>query len=576
MRSNISLHFFFIVVSMDERVQNDNQILRSLEMVLDLKEVMNSFSGILQDGNSGALSLVKKGSGKMTLSGANTFSGNTTLDEGSLEVKNAQALGTGSLSQTDGSSSLIFDTTGTVTNDLSIFSVEFLQDVILSGNIIANNATYDVADGVTAEASGDITGTGGTTKIGLGTQVLSGNNTYTGANDVQVGTLRAGSTTAFGDNVATTVDSGAVLELDGFSNSIGSLAGAGTVENASVTAATLTTGADNTSTTFSGILQDGAGGGTFGLTKVGTGTMTLTGANQHTGTTTLNAGTLVLGNVSAAGTGTISQTYGTSLLRLNTTGTVTNAMSLYNVESLQDVTLSGNITANNTTYDIATGTTTTLSGDISGSGGVTKEGLGTLVLEGTNTYTGTTDINAGTLLINASNAGAIGDVNINSGGTLGGTGSIGGATTLDSGGFLSPGDGGTGDTLSFLSSLDIQNASAGSLLFDLGAAGTGDTVNVTGQLSIGDGLLDLDSFAFTDLGVTSVTGTYTWNLFNVGSYNFTTLGSNTTSTPFASIKSASLAISGDFIQLTMTVPEPSSTALLGLGGIALMLRRKRS
>ena len=153
---------------------------------------------------------------------------------------------------------------------------------------------------------------------------------------------------------------------------------------------------------------------------------------------------------------------------------------------------------------------------------------------------------------------------------------VGGATTLNSGGFLSPGDGGTGDTLSFLSSLDIQNASAGSLLFDLGAAGTGDTVNVTGQLSIGDGLLDLDSFAFTDLGVTSVTGTYTWNLFNVGSYDFTTLGSNTTSTPFASIKSASLAISGNLIQLTMTVPEPSSTALLGLGGIALMLRRKRS
>ena len=251
-------------------------------------------------------------------------------------------------------------------------------------------------------------------------------------------------------------------------------------------------------------------------------------------------------------------------------------MSLYNVESLQDVTLSGNITAFNTTYDIATGTTTTLSGDISGSGGVTKEGLGTLVLEGTNTYTGTTDINAGTLLINASNAGATSAYEINSGGTLGGTGSIGGATTLDSGGFLSPGDGGTGDTLSFLSSLDIQNASAGSLLFDLGAAGTGDTVNVTGQLSIGDGLLDLDSFAFTDLGVTSVTGTYTWNLFNVGSYDFTTLGSNTTSTPFASIKSASLAISGNLIQLTMTVPEPSSTALLGLGGIALMLRRKRS
>ena len=262
-----------------------------------------TFSGILQDGNSGALSLVKKGSGKMTLSGANTFSGNTTLDEGSLEVKNAQALGTGSLSQTDGSSSLIFDTTGTVTNDLSIFSVEFLQDVILSGNIIANNATYDVADGVTAEASGDITGTGGTTKIGLGTQVLSGNNTYTGANDVQVGTLRAGSTTAFGNNVATTVDSGAVLELDGFSNSIGSLAGAGTVENASATAATLTTGGDNTSTTFSGVLQDGTGGGALSLTKTGSGNQTLSGANTYTGVTTVSAGILEVQTELSAGLG---------------------------------------------------------------------------------------------------------------------------------------------------------------------------------------------------------------------------------------------------------------------------------
>ena len=337
-----------------------------------------TFSGILQDGNSGALSLVKKGSGKMTLSGANTFSGNTTLDEGSLEVKNAQALGTGSLSQTDGSSSLIFDTTGTVTNDLSIFSVEFLQDVILSGNIIANNATYDVADGVTMEASGDITGTGGTTKLGLGTQVLSGNNTYTGANDVQAGTLRAGSTTALGDNVATTVDSGAVLELDGFSNSIGSLAGAGTVENASVTAATLTTGADNTSTTFSGVLQDGTGGGALSLTKTGTGTQTLSGTNTFTGDTTISAGTLEIGGAGQLGSGTYA-------------GAI----------------------ANSGTFNYNSSANQTLSGVISGTGALTKDNTGTLTLSGANTYTGVTTINAGTLQADvadvASTSGALGN-----------------------------------------------------------------------------------------------------------------------------------------------------------------------
>ncbi|MDG1357798.1 MAG: autotransporter-associated beta strand repeat-containing protein, partial [Akkermansiaceae bacterium] len=279
-----------------------------------------TFSGVLQDGN-GSLALTKKGSGKMTLSGANTYTGNTTLDEGSLELKNKDALGTGSFSQTDSSSTLIFDTTGTVTNDLSIFSVEFLQDVILSGNIIANNATYNVAAGVTSEASGDITGTGGTTKLGLGTQVLSGNNTYTGANDVQAGTLRAGSTTAFGDNVATTVDSGAILELDGFSNSIGSLAGAGTVENANATVATLTTGADNTSTTFSGVLQDGTGGGALSLTKTGSGTQTLTANNTFSGNTTVNSGTITL-----TGSGRI----GGGGLTVNNGGTLSVATNAFN------------------------------------------------------------------------------------------------------------------------------------------------------------------------------------------------------------------------------------------------------
>ncbi len=68
-------------------------------------------------------------------------------------------------------------------------------------------------------------------------------------------------------------------------------------------------------------------------------------------------------------------------------------------------------------------------------------------------------------------------------------------------------------------------------------------VNVTGQLSIGDGLLDMDDFVFTNLGATSVTGTYTWNLFQATSLDSTNLGSNTTRNIFGSY-SATLAISG--------------------------------
>jgi fibronectin-binding autotransporter adhesin len=325
--------------------------------------------------------------------------------------------------------------------------------------------------------------------------------------------------------------------------------------------------------------------------------MELTSTNTYTGGTTLSAGTLVLGNASGAGTGTITQTDGTSTLRLNTTGTIANNISLYNLESLQSVTLSGSITANNATYDIASGTTTEISGAITGTGGTTKEGLGTLLLSGDNTYTGNTEINAGTLSLSSSTSNnniddsvsiivgsdgtfdvsaitASGGFQLANGQTLAGTGDVNGATQMTAGSNLSAGDGGVG-TLSFLSSLDVANASTGSLLFDLGSAGTGDLIDVTGQLSIGDGQLDLDSFAFTNLGATSVTGTYTWDLFQVGSFDFTSLGSNTTDNIFGSY-SATLAISGgNVVQLTMFVPEPSSTALLGLGGLMLAFRRKR-
>ena len=101
----------------------------------------------------------------------------------------------------------------------------------------------------------------------------------------------------------------------------------------------------------------------------------------------------------AAGTGTITQSSGASTLEVNTTGTVANQMSIYNVKTLQNVTLSGNKTLNNATYDVAASTTTTESGALSGSGGITKNGAGTLVVSGSsaNTFTGASAVNAGTL-----------------------------------------------------------------------------------------------------------------------------------------------------------------------------------
>ena len=522
---------------------------------------------------------------------------------------------------------------------------EFANAINNSG-IFKHNSTLDQT------VSGVISGTGAVVKDSTGTLSLTGQNTYTGSTTVSGGILSLTTGQIYSNlgwqNRSITINGGGLVEVGGWADGdvTNSQAGFGqlsfaasniVVDNATIryTGSSTNGNSDRGFTIGAGgatleaegsndfVLNQGRGfgvvssaagtltlsgsqngtfnlqlGGSGGLVKDDAGTWTVNNSNTYTGGTTLNTGTLVLGSATAAGTGTITQTDDTSTLRLNTGGTIANDISLFNLESLQSVTLSGDITANNATYDIASGTTTTISGDISGGGGTIKEGLGTLVLSGTNTYTGNTEINAGTLSLSSSTSNnniddsvsiivgadgtfdvsaitASGGFQLANGQTLAGTGDVIGATEMTAGSNLSAGDGGVGE-LSFLTSLDVASASTGSLLFDLGSAGTGDLIDVTGQLNIGNGLLDLDDFVFTNLGATSVTGTYTWNLFQANTFDFANLGTNTTDNIFGSY-SATLAISGgNVVQLTMFVPEPSSTALLGLGGLMLALRRKRS
>jgi autotransporter-associated beta strand protein len=104
-----------------------------------------------------------------------------------------------------------------------------------------------------------------------------------------------------------------ISELFGSSGmTAGSIEGAGTYYLGSKK---LTVGGNDLSTTVSGIIENGGmSGGTGGsLIKVGTGTLTLSGANTYTGGTSLNSGSLVVGNNSALGTGTLSMAAGTTL-----------------------------------------------------------------------------------------------------------------------------------------------------------------------------------------------------------------------------------------------------------------------
>ena len=137
------------------------------------------------------------------------------------------------------------------------------------------------------------------TKTGSGTLTLSGaNNSYIGATDIDGGTLAAagGSAIPVLSAVVLANTAGASLSLTD-SESIGSLTGGGASGgNVSLGSNTLTIGTDNTDTTFAGVIS-----GTGSLVKTGTGTVVVSGPNTFTGSTTIEGGTLQLGNEFALG-----------------------------------------------------------------------------------------------------------------------------------------------------------------------------------------------------------------------------------------------------------------------------------
>jgi T5SS/PEP-CTERM-associated repeat protein len=165
------------------------------------------------------------------------------------------------------------------------------------------------------------------------------------------------------------------------------------------------------------IAADISGNGSLNLN--GTGAVSLSGSNSFsTGITQQANTTLVVDNASALGTGTLTQIDATAQTVVNTSGTIANAMSLYNLRFQTGATLSGAITLNNAIFNVDTGQSAVLGGILSGAGGITKNGLGTLTVSGANTFTGPTAITAGTLW--AQNTTALGrsSVNLTGGGTL--------------------------------------------------------------------------------------------------------------------------------------------------------------
>ncbi|WP_042437928.1 autotransporter outer membrane beta-barrel domain-containing protein, partial [Comamonas testosteroni] len=492
---------------------NGTQLFTGMQFLTDGYNVVNGTSGLLTavNGTGGTTAmrvdpgvtatvgvnidgsgiLNKLDAGTLVLNGANSYTGGTQLDGGTLVVGSNTALGTGALIANAGTQ-LDSNTAVTLANATT-----------LNGNLTVVGSNALTLNGV-------IGGTGGLIKNGAANLTLGGNNAFLGPVALNAGGLILASNTALGSatlNAAngTTLDASTAVTAGNGINLAGNLAIVG-----------------SNALTLAGNIN-GAGS----LTKNGASNLTLNGGNGFLGGVTLNAGTLTVGSNTALGLGNLTVA-GASTLDSN------GAQSLGN-----NVVLNANLTN-------AGSNNLTLGGVVSGTGALVKNGAANLTLNGINTYSGGTTLNAGTVTLGTSavlGSGAVtvagastldnssplvlgNDVNVNANLSLAGSndltlgGVVAGAGTLTKNGLADLTL--TGNN-TFSGTFDVQGGSLTTL--SSGALGNNAGVNLgTGTT------LNLGASA----GVGSLTGNGT---AIVGSGNTLSIGGSNLSSTFAGVLS---------------------------------------
>lgn len=448
-----------------------------------------------------------------------------------------------------------------------------------------------IANSSSLTISARLSGSNGFTKTGSGFLFLSGNNSgLSGPVDIQAGRVTVNTSSNALGTGSVTIASGASLNAGvstsnnyfisgiGVSQTSGFLGalytGSQTVSGTVTLNADARIGSGNITGKITGAynLELGADGG-IGLAA--TSTITLGNAdNDYTGNTTIithatAAGANTVVKVGAGSNGVANgvgkgdlyirggansqaildlNAQNETINGLNSSGTASNAIVENNAGGQRILTI-GDADANGNFGGIIRDGTQSVR--------ISKTGAGTQIFSGTNTYSGQTGISAGTLLINGDQSGATGNVVVGPAGTLGGTGIIGGATTVSGG--LSAGSNGVG-LLSFANGLTLN--STANTIIEIDSLLSFDSINVSGALSYG-GTLTLDFGFNAEVGQTFDLFAFTSQSGSFSSLSFLNTGYNGTFDYGTGI-------------LTLTaVPEPSAAILfLAGGGMAVVARRR--